>query len=73
MLPIRYTDISNKAAAITTLGFPAMSVTPPRANLDIFHIYIRNIHFLSTGSLFRLQNCPKSQAARSQSVRFLAF
>ena len=47
--------------------------SPLCANLDIFHIYIRNIRFLSTGSLFCLQNCPKSQAVRSQPVRFLAF
>ena len=50
-----------------------LCLLPHHANLGIFHIYIRNIRFLSTGSLFRLQNCPKSQAACSQSVRFLAF
>ena len=39
MLPIRYTDIRNKAAATTTLVSSAMSVTPPCKFRHISYIH----------------------------------
>lgn len=65
MLPIHYTDISNKAAATATLVSSAMFVTPLCKFRHISYIHSEYFASYSTGSLFRLQNCPKSRVTRS--------
>ena len=73
MLQICYTDISNKATATATLVSLAMSVAPPRANLDIFFIYTRNISLPINGESILFVKLSKKPSSAQSVCAFLGF